>query len=175
MNTFINNDRLLIDEDVFKSMVPSSRNISDTQTIYYCISMSQNQTIKSILGKDLYEDIIDQYTDYVDSGVTMSDKYDELISNYLQPILSFSAYKRLINHLSFKLKEGGLRYSIDQTTELAQLDDRSVIFNEITNDINNFIKDMKIFIYDNQSYFPLYDQGFTGVVGNVKNLTIGKI
>ena len=156
MNCFINDKILLIDEDTFKSMVPSARNITDTQTLYYIITMSQNQSIKGLLGKDFYDDLIEKYDEYINSGGTLTDCYDELIHNYLQPILSFSVYKRLINHLSFKLKEGGLRYSIDQTTELADINDRSSIISEINNDINVIISDMNDYIYDNRDCFPLF-------------------
>jgi len=172
MNNFIDDKKLLVDEETFKSMVPSTRNITDTQTIYYVISMSQKQTIKSILGKPLYDDIVDKYTDYIDNGISLSECYEHLISNYLQPILSFSSYKRLINHLSFKLKEGGLRYSLDQTTELADLSDRSMVMTEINNDINVFISDMKEYIKENKGCFPLYYE-----ISNKTNttFTIGKL
>lgn len=173
MNNFINDKKLLIDEETFKSMVPSSRNITDTQTIYYVISMAQTQTIKSILGKDQYDDIITEYTNYVDSGETMSECYDYLIHNFLQPILSFTAYKRLINHLSFQLKTGGLRYSLDQTTELAGVEDRSMIMNEINNDVNVLIGDMKEYIKDNKTCFPLYYTKNCNV--ETTTYTIGKL
>ena len=175
MNTFINNDKLFITEEVFKSMVPSSRGTSDTQTIYYSIALSQQQTIKEIFGRDLYEYVLNQYTLYVDSGITMEEHYSTLMDNYLKPILAFSTYKRLINNLSFKLKEGGLRYTIDQTTELAQYQDRQYIISEITNDINHFIGDMKHYILENVSYFPLYNQGFVGAEKQIENFGIGKV
>jgi hypothetical protein len=175
MTTFINSDKLFLDETSFKSMVPSSRNITDTQTIYYCIALSQKQSIKNLLGDDLYADMVTKYTLYVDSGTSMETHYSYLMENYLKPILSFSTYKRLINNLSFKLKEGGLRYSVEQTSELALPQDRGTIIQEITADIDTFIKDMKKYIYDNRVYFPLYDQGFEGVVNPETNFSIGKV
>lgn len=174
MNTFINKDKLFITEEVFKSMIPSSRNVTDTQTIYYSISLSQQNTIKEILGRDLYEDILDKYTQYIDSGVTMEEHYSFLVDNYIKPILAFATYKRLISSLSFKLKEGGLRYTVNGNDELAQYQDRNSIIGEITNDINLFIADMKYYISDNIQYFGLYNQGFNNINGN-KSLNIGKI
>jgi len=175
MNTFINEDKLFIDEETFKAMVPSSRNVSDTQSIYYAIALSQRNTIRDILGDDLYEDIVSDYTAYVNSGTSMSSCYTNLMNNYLKPILSFATYKRLINNLSFKLKEGGLRAVEDTTSYLADGNDRAIIKSEITSDINMFIRDMKKYIYDNQSRFPLYDQGFDGVNEKKVNLMIGKV
>ena len=175
MNTFIDNEKLLITEDEFKSMTPSARNVSDTQSIYYCIVMSQKTVIKSIIGEDLYADVMNKYTEYIDSGVTMEVHYLYLVNNFLKPILAFATFKRLVNMLSFKLKEGGLRYTVDNNTELAQAEDRGLILNEMTNDINQLILDMKHYIYDNTGSFSLYDQGFKGVEEQQVNLMIGKI
>lgn len=175
MNTFINKDKLFITEDVFKAMIPSSKNVTDTQTIYYSIALSQQNTIKEILGRDLYNDILDKYTLFVDSGNSMSEHYTFLMDNYLKPILAFSTYKRLISSLSFKLKEGGLRYNISNNDELAQYQDRSSIISEITNDINHFISDMKLYISENSGLFPLYNQGFIGAGNRTENFSIGKI
>ena len=88
MNTFINNEKLFIDEETFKSMVPSSRNVTDTQTIYYSISLSQQQIIKETLGRNLYEDILSKYTSYIDSGVTMEEHYLYLIDNFINRIFN---------------------------------------------------------------------------------------
>jgi hypothetical protein len=172
---FINNEKLFLTEEEFKSMVPSSRNVTDTQSIYYSIALSQRQTIKGMLGDDLYEDINSKYTLYIDSGTSMSDCYTYLVENFIKPILSFSTYKRLITTLSFKLKEGGLRYNVDQTSELAMSEDRNIIIRDINNDIDLFIIDMKKYIYDNRSCFPLYNKGFDGVVDNQVSFGIGKI
>lgn len=175
MNTFINEDKLFLTEELFKSMVSSSRNVTDTQSIFYSIALSQKKTIKDILGLLLYNDILLSYTNYVDSGTTIETHYDYLIHNYVQPILAFSTYKRLILNLSFKLKESGLRSSINQVDELVQYQDRNVIMSEITDDIDVFIKDMKKYIYDNRTYFPLYEGSFTNVNSEKVELNIGKI
>ena len=175
MNTFIDNDNLFLDEETLKSILPSTRNITDTQTIYYSISMSQKR-IKTLIGTPMYLDILSKWTNHIVSGGTLSTCDDELIHYYIQPILAFSSYKRLINHLSFKLKEGGLRYSIDTTTELADVSDRELIMRDITGDIDVFIKDMKQYIYDNKNCFPLYKGDFSGIcVENKVSLNIGKV
>lgn len=175
MATFINKDKLFLDENTFKAMVPSSRNITDTQTIYYCIALSQTQGLKEIMGRDFYDDMVSKYTSYIDSGVTMETHYYYLYENYLLPILSFSTYKRLIANLSFRMKEDGLRSSISNNSELATSQDRGYIIGEITTDIDNFIQDMKHYIYDNRSYFPLYKGKVEGDDRNEVNINIGKV
>lgn len=160
-NTFINNDKLMLDEITLKSMCPNIKNISDTQTIYYNISLSQNNNIKGILGHELYVDVLDQYTKYIDSGISFSNThYSYIINNFLKPILAFTTYKRLVTGLSFKLKEGGLRSQVDDNSDLASYQDRNYVIGELNNDIAGFIKDLKLYIYDNRVYFPLYNQGF---------------
>lgn len=175
MTNFINSDKLLIDEVTFKSMTPSSMNVTDTQSIFYSIAMSQKSTIKHLLGDDLYADLIRQYTLYVDSGVSMESHYFYITENYLKPILSFATYKRLISQMSFKLKDGGYRFVTDMNSELASSDDRNTARSELTNDIDTFIKDCKKYIYDNKAYFPLYDKGFQNVNSNTNTLTIGSV
>lgn len=176
MDTFLDNEKLLLDEETLKSILPSTRNITDTQSMYYAITMSQKR-LKSLVGIDQFELILEAWTEYIDSGTTLSDCYSSIIHNYFQPILAFSTYKRLINHLSFKLKEGGLRYSLDQTTELADVSDREIIQREITSDIDIIIKEMRQYIYENRGCFPKYNQGFDGICDYKKNvpLNIGKI
>lgn len=175
INTFINQDKLFIDEETLKAMTPSMRNVSDTETIYYAIALSQRNTIRDILGQDQYDDILADYTLFIDSGTIMSDCYTNLMNNFLKPILSFSTYKRLIDNLTFKLKEGGLRTVNDSSTYVAEGNDRAIIKQEITNDINMFIRDMKLYIYENQSCFPLYNKGFDGVGEHQINTIIGKV
>jgi hypothetical protein len=175
MTTFINKDKLFLDENTFKSMVPSSRNVSDTQTIYYNIALSQTQTLKTIMGRDFYDDMVVQYTLYADSGVSMEEHYSYLFENFLLPILSFSTYKRLISSLSYRLKEDGLRAALTSSSELASPEDRGFIISEITNDINNFIADMKHYIFDNRSYFPLYKGHLDGDDKNPVSFGIGKV
>lgn len=175
MTTFINKDKLFLDEESFKSMVPSSRNVSDTQTIYYSIALSQTQQVKEIMGRDFYYDMVNSYTDFIDSGITMGIHYEYLMDNFLKPILAFTTYKRLINNLSFKLKEGGLRSNIETNTELAQPQDRGYIISEITRDIDTFIADMKHYIYDNRIYFPLYKGQLENDNRNDVNFGIGKV
>ena len=97
------------------------------------------------------------------------------MNNFLKPILSFATYKRLIDNLSFKLKESGLRAIGNSDSFLAEGNDRGLIKQEITADINMFIHDMKKYIYDNQSCFPLYDQGFDGVENKTVSLMFGKV
>ena len=176
MDTFINNNKLFISEEVFKSMIPSARNVSDTQTIYYSIAISQNNVIKDMMGRDFYDDMVSKYTLFVDSGTSMTTEYSYLMNNYLKPILAFSTYKRMINNMSFKLRDGGLRSSVDANSELAQYQDRQSIIQEITNDINQFINDMKHYIHDNAGAFPLYKMGFEGSQDGASNtLSIGKV
>lgn len=174
MNNFINDDKLFLDEESFKAMTPQMRNVSDTQSIYNALALSQKKTIKDILGDDLYVDILNSYTSYVDSGVTIETHYNYLIHNFVQPILAFSTYKRLILTLSFKLKQGGLRYTVEEGSELAQYQDRNTIMAEITDDIDVFVRDMKKYIYDNRTYFPLYEEGFVGM-NEKTQLNIGKV
>lgn len=175
INTFINSDKLFIDPETFYAMVPSARKVSDTQSMYYSIAMCQKKTIRDILGQDLYDDILAKYTLYVDSGTSMSTEYTYLMNNYLKPILSIDTYRRLIDVLSNKLGDAGLRTVQETTTFPSEGNDKYIIKKELMDDINTFIKDMKKYIYDNQSSFTLYDQGFDGVNQKRVSLMIGKV
>jgi len=54
-------------------------------------------------------------------------------------------------------------------------EDRNIIIRDINNDIDIFIIDMKKYIYDNRTCFPLYEQGFDGVCDTNVSFGIGKV
>ena len=165
---------LFLDETTLKAKVPSSRNVTDTQTIFYSIRQAQS-TLKNVLGRDFYFDLVVKYEALVNSGVSFSACENELFYDYIQDIVALETYKRLIDHLSYKLRDGGLRASIDDNSELAQSQDRGMIQKNIIGDINGIIVDMKNYIYDNSGCFPLYNQGYEGIIPPSNSLNIGKI
>lgn len=175
MEKKISNNILFIDEEELKSMVPSTRNLGDTQTIYYATTLSQINNIKNVMGRDFYEDMVSKYTDYVDNGIDMEEHYDFLMDYHIKPILALYVYKRLILHTSFKLKEGGLRTSISADSELVTPSERGEVTGQITNDINDLIENMKYYIYDNSSYFPLFEGDYGDIYNEEVNLMIGKV
>jgi len=97
------------------------------------------------------------------------------MNDYLKVILSLMSYKRLITTLSYKLRDGGLRTTLDANSDLTTSGEMGSMKQEITADIDGFIVDMKTYISENVSCFPLYTNGFAGVGSDSVNLSIGKV
>lgn len=160
-------EKLFINEEELKSMIPTSRNVSDTQTIFYSIKFSQIRELRPHIGERTFDDLLEKY---YTTGYTMTPCELDLV-DMMKEVLSLMTYKRLINHLSFKLRDGGLRYSISGSDELAPTDDRQMILREITKDVDVLLGQINIYIKENKDCFPLHS--FCRV-GEVK-LNIGKL
>ena len=147
-------DVLLISEAYLKQFSPIATNVSN-EPLTVSIRKAQNKYILPVLGKTLYDKIIDDiYNAGSISGVTGN--YRILLDDYITPALTeYSLYEAIIP-LVFKMQNKGIGTRNDQYQESIGLDEIKYLRGEILNNAQWYQERLVKFIINNTSFFPEY-------------------
>lgn len=153
---------ILRPENIYNYQPQINKNIS-ADLIKDCLIKSQEITIQSLLGYTFYDEIIlelrgsgttqDSIINF-NSGITNDNQ--KILDDYIYQIISLETFKRLILSANYQLENIGIRIKNADNSVLADKDGIALVINQITQDINSFMKEFKKFIINNISKYPLY-------------------
>lgn len=114
---------LLIDEKSIKAKSVLEENI-DSKILARVILDVQNIQLKSILGKKLFDDVIEAvYQVSTDDSYTMSSQLKELLDDYITPFLVYAVLVDFLTTNNFKItNKGVLKLNDSNATNLSNDD-----------------------------------------------------
>lgn len=138
------------------------------------ILFTQDSLIKDSIGQEWYDQILSQLSG--GTGYTTTEN-QYIIDNYLKHILAYGVWQYLAITLSLQLNDSGLRIKTSDHSQAAESKDIAFIRDFIQNYIDSRRKEMKRYIDNNKTLYPLYYSNIYGdrPSNNVYNFKIGGV
>lgn len=146
----------LIDEDGLKKIIPFAK---DIDAAYFAPLIIDNQItyIKPLLGADWYNEIITQAST---STLTVANKL--ILDDYVCRILAYRVYADLILEIHYQIENAGNRIKTSPNSEPASDEAVESKKRHWENKITNLETEMKNYICDHITDYPIYGQYTTG-------------
>jgi hypothetical protein len=117
------------------------------------IEIAQEEHILPILGKDLYNEIVDQ-----NNTATLTALNTTLLDDYIKNALAFYSKYELLDDLSIETTDKGLQVAESDFSRAANGEERGDMKSKAKKHADTFADKMTRFLNDSDDY-PLYNQG----------------
>lgn len=121
------------------------------------IKSAQETMLKPILGKALYDHILEEIYNAQGTFTGLTTNEVILVEDYCIPVLLSAAINLSIPKLMWKATNKGIVRNLDQYTEGVDLDTIKYIRNEVKNEMEQHIKRLQNYLCDNNLLFPEYN------------------
>jgi len=121
------------------------------------IKTAQETVLKPIIGKALYDHILDEVYNAGGSFSGLSNDELILVEDYCIPVLLTAAINASIPKLMWKATNKGIVKNLDQYSEGIDLETIKYIRNEVKNEMEQHIKRLQNYLCDNNTLFPEYN------------------
>lgn len=145
---------ILIDQIDFAPYVDITSHVGAERIVPH-IGNAQMMKIRTILGKELYADLL---TKYENSGnVSLTEAYSKL-HKALIPLLCYAAYEQYLPYSNITNTAFGLVVKKSQHSE--PVDDKTLgkIINNVGHKVNFYRAELEVFLKENAADYPLYKQ-----------------
>ena len=148
------NQVLFISESYLKDVTFVGENVQ-SNVLTSAIKKAQTIKIQSILGKALYQKLVDDI--YNAGGISgLSGNYAILFEEYVVPALTNWALYECIVPLTLKFTNKGITRAQDTYAEVVDLEWVKYIKNDIRNEAEWFTQRLTTYLCNNTSLFPEY-------------------
>lgn len=147
---------LLISETVLRDSSFIGANVQDN-ALTTSIKSAQETVLKPILGKALYDRIIDDVA-AAGSLTGLTPNYDILVEDYCIPVIINAALNIAIPKIMWKATNKGIVKTLDQYTEGIDLETLKYIRSEIKNEEEYHIKRLQMYLCNNNTLFVEYNE-----------------
>jgi hypothetical protein len=128
--------------------VPDS--VDDSLMISWIID-EQEQQILNLLGCDLYQDILGQY-----SGNTLSTANNYIYNRFILRILAKRVVIRTLYASSYQIENSGVRKKVSEQSDYVDREELNTLVKIYKNDVDRISKDMIYYINKNITVYPLF-------------------
>ena len=146
----------LIDASYLKQFTVLSNNISDV-IVNQSIERVQIQTIQPILGKPLYDRIIQSIAQN-GNYASLPSRYIDLIENYIQPCLQEYALANLIPFMAYSFNGKGIATRTDQYQQSASLEEVQYLKQEVLSSARFYAKRLNAYLCEYKGEIPEYKE-----------------
>ncbi len=143
-------DNYLLDADDYKLMSLTNTNVEDS-IVRVTIQRIQRHVLQPVLTKPLYERFL--------QGIEDSDlNPDEilLLEKYIQPYLACECDRKIINNVTYQIRNKAVNKGIDQHTSVVSEGENLRLDNSIRGDIEASRKLLVEYLNENAALFPEY-------------------
>ena len=123
------------------------------------IEVSQEEHIRPILTKDLYNLIVTENDSQVFTGSNST-----LLNDYIKPALAFFVAADILIHLAIRTTNKGLMVNTSETSQSATREERIDIMTRYKEQGNTMLEKMQRYLDDNLTTFPLYQNGSSATI-----------
>lgn len=128
----------------------------DTAYLDQYILMSQREYIRSYLGSDFYDELLDQ----LDNTATLTSDNETLMDDYVKPALAHYVVYESLPQVRNQIAKGGVFNNLSETSDISSgqdygrlRDDYLIKASSFRNEIDIFIKNQQ---EDDSTKYPLY-------------------
>jgi len=146
-------------DDVRATCLPNAQ--FDTNVFQPHIEPAELQYIKPFLGADFYDPLVVEYL-----AGTLTAANENLLANYLKPMLAWYVYAKASPFMHISTKSGGFFVNNSEFSQGASSQQRNELYVVIIQNAEALADKAKKFIEDNATLYPLYEVG-----GNIDNNT----
>ena len=147
---------LLISETILRDSSFIGANVQDN-ALTTSIKSAQETVLKPILGKALYDRIIDDVA-AAGSLTGLTANYAILVEDYCIPVIINAALNISIPKIMWKATNKGIVKTLDQYTEGIDLETLKYIRSEIKNEEEYHIKRLQMYLCNNNTLFVEYNE-----------------
>lgn len=144
-------ERVLINEEYLKEYSPLPKNYNISEVKNY-IKVAELIWIKSILGENLYDELLDE----VENNV-ISDENSTLLLN-IYPVLGFAVVYESLPFIWSHISEVGITLGHSDNSETINLKDLDYILNHLRAQLQARADNLKDFLDTHSDSFPLYEK-----------------
>lgn len=125
------------------------------------IDTSQEEYIRPVLTQDMYDEIVSENLAGVFTGLN-----ETLLNTYLKPALAFYVASEVVTPMDLRMTTKGLQKNTSETSEIATRQERVDMIEFYRKHAQTLIDKAIRYIEDNESSFPLYQNGSSEPNGN---------
>lgn len=144
------NRTIIISEAQLKAQSPIGDNV-DSKYLNSRIWNCQNKYIRPLLGDDLYNDLLNNYT-----ANTLTNAYTSLLNDYLTPCLVNYVVYDVLPVIHFKINNAGVNYRQDTNIVPASLEEITMLADKFKNEAEWFSERTTKHLFYYPDLFPLY-------------------
>lgn len=147
------NNRILITETQLKEQSPIGTNV-DSKFLNSRIWNCQQKYIKTLLGQDLYNDVLMNFT-----AGTLSTAYSTLLLDYITPVLVNYCVYDVLPVIHFKINNAGVNYRQDNNIIPATLSEINSLADKFKNEAEYYAEQTTKHLFFHPELYPLYFNG----------------
>lgn len=121
------------------------------------IRTAQETILKPILGKALYDHILDSVYNAQGTFTGLTQNEVTLVEDYCIPVILTAAINASIPKLMWKATNKGIVKAMDNYSEAIDLETIKYIRAEVKNELEQHIKRLQYYLMDNNLLFPQYN------------------
>ena len=140
---------LLTNVERLKEISSISDNI-EVEMLQPYLMAAQEIAIYTIVGEDMYEDMLN----VVETGGTT---YDTLITQYVDYVMAYEAWRMAVPFLAYKATSKGLTKQSSDYSESLTPEEFGIYEKRISNLSSFYQNKMKEYLDNNKNSYPLYD------------------
>lgn len=149
--------QLLITESQLKDNTTINSNLDNeflSSQIYYC----QERYIKPLLGDDLYHEVLNQL-----STSALTSLNSTLLSGHVQNILINYSASEVLPLIHYKIDNIGIHNRMDSNFIPVKHEEIELLALQFKNQATFFAEQMTLYLFKNQTDYPLYLNGNTTI------------